>query len=260
MDLSNFERRAGSGAPLVGATVRLYAAIAGDPSSQLQSTQTDANGQWSFTGLSVGEYDIKVESAGNNLVKWYKGIVKIGVSQIYASILEGPFYQGPGQSSVSAPATNVGRLYHKTDGRLYRQYGAGGEIKVDDVAQIVSASPSTSGPTTNSTSPADIPELSSGSVTFSGGRVIGMMSLQVSNDTAGAVTTFGFNQDGGGNLLNRDCHHVGANQAVIVTLFYDFGALSGSHTLKARWNVGNAAHTTTNSVLRRAFTIIEEKT
>src|SRR3954470_19763061 len=85
MDLANFERRANSGAPVVGARVTLYAATAIDPTTPLATTFTDANGYWAFTGLAQGAYDLLVEAPGSGYKKWYKGQARIGVDQLAVS-------------------------------------------------------------------------------------------------------------------------------------------------------------------------------
>jgi hypothetical protein len=79
--LRNYELYAGSANPLVGASVSLYAATAAhpNPGAVLSTTLTDTNGMWQFTGLATATYDVKVTAPGAGLVKWYKGLVDIGI-------------------------------------------------------------------------------------------------------------------------------------------------------------------------------------
>jgi hypothetical protein len=85
LDITGFEMLAGSGTPISGATVELRVATNTHPNTSgvLQSTTTDANGMWTFTGLSPGSYDVKV--LYNTLVKWYKGNSKVQVAGIAES-------------------------------------------------------------------------------------------------------------------------------------------------------------------------------
>lgn len=101
MDLSNYEIKAITGLPLVGATVELFTATTTQPNPgvALASMYTDTNGAWAFTGLADGLYDVKVTAPGSSYVKWYKGMVKVGVQQLTS----GDIYYEPGQ--VHPPLT-----------------------------------------------------------------------------------------------------------------------------------------------------------
>lgn len=139
MDLRNWEMYAGSGNPLVGATVKLYSAVTSHPNAGtvLQQTLTDASGMWQFTGLTDGDYDVKVELPGTQQAKWYKGLVRLGVSELRAVQ---NWVELIGQASVAAPgaSTGRGRLYMKTDGKVYYRYENGSEKLVKPSGEIIS--------------------------------------------------------------------------------------------------------------------------
>jgi hypothetical protein len=92
MDLQGFEMFANSGLPIQGATVNLYAATSTQPNagSILQTTTTNSQGLWAFTGLSDAAYDVEVVTPGTAYHKWYKGNSKVGVLDIRTGDIHGP--------------------------------------------------------------------------------------------------------------------------------------------------------------------------
>lgn len=67
------------GTAISGATVELFASLAGTPSSVEQSTTTDANGYWTFVITAAKQYDVKVSWASGTQVRWHKGLSVVGV-------------------------------------------------------------------------------------------------------------------------------------------------------------------------------------
>jgi hypothetical protein len=257
MDLRNWEMYAGSGNPLVGATVKLYSAVTSHPNAGtvLQQTLTDASGMWQFTGLTDGDYDVKVELPGTQQAKWYKGLVRLGVSELRAVQ---NWVELIGQSSVAAPASGRGRLYAKTDGRLYSQYGSAGELRLAHASVLTQATGVQPNPSTTSTTAVDIPDLA---VTFTPAvaneKVLLIMSLTHTNDTAGQTNFLGMNQDGGGNFINREVSFPSAGQLVVTTIMFLLNSPTPGvqATIRGRWQVSGG--TASSRVLQRALLAIE---
>jgi hypothetical protein len=90
VDLQGFEMFANTGLPIQNAAVNLYSASLNqpNPNSVLQTVTTDAQGKWSFTGLTNADYDVEVVTPGIAYHKWYKGLVKVGVGSIAAGGLD----------------------------------------------------------------------------------------------------------------------------------------------------------------------------
>lgn len=136
MDLRNWEFYT-SGSAVVGADVYVYDASLAhpNPNAPLASTVTNSDGMWAFTGLTDTAKDVKV--VFGTKAKWYKGLTRHSVGIVFIDDYPtSDFLQVLGQSSVAAPgaSTALGRLYMKTDGKLYGRYENGSEYKLADFA------------------------------------------------------------------------------------------------------------------------------
>lgn len=76
VDLVGWEIFRTTNLPVVGAAVNVRAASVAQPNSGpiITTMNTNANGQYSFTGLADGDYDLDITYAG--VVKSYKGLTK----------------------------------------------------------------------------------------------------------------------------------------------------------------------------------------
>lgn len=76
MDLRNWETFVDTGAAVVGALVEVMAASLTHPNPNpvLDSTSTDSNGMFEFTGLSDGPKDVKLTYQGK--IRWMKGLAR----------------------------------------------------------------------------------------------------------------------------------------------------------------------------------------
>lgn len=82
VDIVGWEMFRTTNLPVVGATVNVRTASTAHPNSTgvLSTQMTNANGQYSFTGLADGDYDVDITYAG--VTKSYKGLTKfVGVVQ-----------------------------------------------------------------------------------------------------------------------------------------------------------------------------------
>lgn len=82
MNLKGYVFRS-DGTPVNGATVNYYSAIEGTPTTSLGTTSTNANGMWTFSGVTNGAYDVKIEYSGE--VRWIKGLSTFQSAEFYVT-------------------------------------------------------------------------------------------------------------------------------------------------------------------------------
>jgi hypothetical protein len=127
VDLRNYEFFA-PGSAVIGANVFVYDASLAhpNPNSPLASTTTDGNGMWAFTGLTSSPKDVKVSY--NNRDKWYKGLVRVGISASSGGI-------GKLQLAYVA-ATDIANAVALTNGG-WTDIGTNQSFTVDDANSII---------------------------------------------------------------------------------------------------------------------------
>ena len=133
MDLKGQEMVAGTGQPIVAATVDLIAAsdTQPNPTAVSVSTTTDTNGIWAFTGVVDADYDVRV-TTGAGKIKWYKGLLKQALYQ-FRTVL---FDLRRQASAPANPDSNAIRIYPLTatgkynDGALRVRTSAGVDKEV----------------------------------------------------------------------------------------------------------------------------------
>lgn len=135
--IRNFEMRARTALPVVGAAVSLHVASMThpNPNAAIDTTTTDASGMWEFEVEAGSLYDIKIEIPGEGQTKWYKGyslpslfldylpVYNVGN---YGAVGDGATDDGPAiQAAIDAASENpMGGIvqltgFHFLDTRLF---------------------------------------------------------------------------------------------------------------------------------------------
>lgn len=109
-------------APVASASVTVYTAAAGTPGTSEGTATTDANGMYSVTGLAAGNKDVKVDKTG--IGYWMKGLVSHAIDKLWLGTFLGLVQQS---SAPAAPGASQTVLYSKTNGMMYKRFGASGD-------------------------------------------------------------------------------------------------------------------------------------
>lgn len=167
-------------------------------------------------------------------------------------------YQAKRAVSTLAAGGVADRLVATTDGvAMAMSQLTAGMVPANLITQAVLASGSTSGPTIANASYADIPEMSITLTTAASGLVIVMMWGAFFNNTLGNTSGLCFQLDGSGTSFpcNMNLTQNSVTNCCIIGMFS--GLSAGSHTIKGRWNSGNAAHTLTAFSTQRHMVGVE---
>lgn len=122
--------------------------------------------------------------------------------------------------------------------------------------QLLSPTPTTSGPTTASASYADLAEMDTGNFTTRGGRLLCTFEGVFQHTTATAAETFGFSLDAATEVGDHIFQAAAANVNESRAMQWVFtGVAAGSHRIKVRWKTGGA--TLTGWLLERSLTVQE---
>lgn len=134
MDIRNWEYFLDNGLPVVGATVKARDAVLTHPNtgSVLATTSTDSNGMWAFVGLTDLPKDVEVIwGASNQYHRWYKGMVKTGVSALFFEGQTGLLSSGGWTNAPTVTgALGANAINVATTG------AAAGEVKTNSHAKI----------------------------------------------------------------------------------------------------------------------------
>jgi hypothetical protein len=138
---------------------------------------------------------------------------------------------------------------------------SGKQIKAPDMAanaatQSGRATPTTSGPTTVSTSYADVPEMTVTLVT-EGGSVIVVAQISFNHSAGSVAVNFALSQDGAAEVFDVNLTTVAAGFAQQAVVVGHFTPAAGSHTWKMRWKTGSG--TLAGLVLQRSMFALEGK-
>lgn len=280
MDIRNWEFY-DSGDALVGATVKARDAILTHPNAGtvLATTTTDNNGAWAFTGLTDTAKDVEVIWGNvSQYHKWYKGFTRHGTGVIF---FEEPqeFKQVASLGTAAGAGSSI--FGFKTDGEPIFRSGAGGaetkiatftgatgvlraagwgtvdtaDITANATTQSFAATPTTVSPTTTSTTPVDLAEMSV-SPTTTGGPVFVSVNALLQNSGAGNVTIIDLLRDG--TLLVRyQFQQPVAGYQVTLSFSKFFATTAAAHTFKLQWSV--TAGTATAIGTSRDLSLVEFK-
>jgi hypothetical protein len=145
------------------------------------------------------------------------------------------------------------------DGSITSAKIADGTIAMADLAagatyQVLLALGATANPSTTSTTPVDMAEMTI-TGTFNGGQVVVFLVTQVSQSALGNGVGLTFNYDGSGSGRLYSYTTGVAGQVMVLNIQESVGALTGSHTIKGQYQAVGGGTATLSGTIRSMFAI-----
>jgi hypothetical protein len=173
---------------------------------------------WQFTGLATATYDVKVTAPGAGLVKWYKGLVDIGIV-----------------ATLAGQITTTEIL----DGTIKTA-----DLEANAVTQIAKSTAVFAGPSYGGAPPQLIPEMSvSMAVPVANAPVLVLWDMTVASSVAGTHMIIDLRVDTV-LVVRRELHSIAAGAFMSASCLYLAPALSaGTHTAEVFWWVNTGGGT-----------------